>query len=184
MVQRFAMLSMLMGIAFCLTALHADDEKKPVKDEPAAKSEKKEEAKFAAKCPVSGENASKEQSAKYKEKDVYFCCEKCKAAFEAESAKYAEKANHQLVQTKQFRQTKCPLTGGKVNKEQSVKVSDVKVTFCCEKCKGAMEAASKEEQLTKIFAEEVFAKSFEPRKADEGKGKGKGKKNESDAESK
>jgi len=136
------------------------------KKEGAGKPAEKAEAKFTAKCPVSGADAKKEQAAKYKEKDVYFCCEKCKAAFEADSAKYATKANHQLVQTKQFRQTQCPLSGGKVNKEQSVKVEGVKVTFCCDKCKGAIEAASKEDQLTKIFAEDVFAKSFAAKKED------------------
>jgi len=156
MIHRFSWLSALLAIACCVSVSFAADEKK---DSP-----EKEEAKFTAKCPVSGADAKKEQSAKYKDKDVYFCCEKCKAAFEADSAKYATKANHQLVQTKQFKQTVCPLSGGKLNKEESVKVDGVKVTFCCDKCKGAIEAATKEEQLTKIFAEEVFAKSFAVKK--------------------
>jgi YHS domain-containing protein len=159
MVHRFGSLAVLLALAFCLPAVLAEDKK-----EGAEKPADKTEAKFTAKCPVSGADAKKEQAAKYKEKDVYFCCEKCKAAFEADSAKYATKANHQLVQTKQFRQTQCPLSGGKVNKEQSVKVEGVKVTFCCDKCKGAIEAASKEDQLTKVFAEDVFAKSFTAKK--------------------
>ncbi len=165
MIHRFGWLSALLALACCVSVSFAADEKKD--------SAEKEEAKFEAKCPVSGADAKKEQSAKYKEKDVYFCCEKCKAAFEADSTKFATKANHQLVKTKQFKQNVCPLSGGKLNKEESVKVDGVKVTFCCEKCKGAIDASSKEEQLTKIFSEEVFAKSFTARKAGEGKNKDK-----------
>jgi len=165
MIHRYGFMFLLLGLACCLPAALAEDEKKESSDKSAEKTEK-EEAKFAAKCPVSGEDAKKEQSTKYKEKDVYFCCEKCKAAFEADNTKHVTKANHQLVQTKQFKQTVCPLTGGKLNKEQSAKVAGVKVTFCCEKCKGAIEAASADDQLTKIFAEEVFTKSFVAKKAD------------------
>ena len=148
-----------------------EDEKDSAKDDDAdskdksAADGKKGVAKFTAKCPVSGEAAVKEQAAAYREKEVYFCCEKCKAAFEADSAKYATKANHQLVQTKQFKQTKCPLTGGELNKEQSMSVNGVKVTFCCDMCKATMKEASKEDRLTKLFADDVFAKSFEARPA-------------------
>lgn len=165
MIHRYGFTFLLLGLACCLSAVVAEDDKKESTDKSADKAVK-EEAKFAAKCPVSGADAKKEQSTKYKEKDVYFCCEKCKAAFEADNTKHVTKANHQLVQTKQFTQTVCPLSGGKLNKEQSVKVADVSVTFCCEKCKGAIEAASKEDQLTKIFAEEVFAKTFTAKKAE------------------
>ena len=165
MIRRYGFAFLFLGLACCLPAVLADDEKKESADKPAEKAAK-EEAKFAAKCPVSGQDAKKEQSTKYKEKDVYFCCEKCKAAFEADNTKHKTKANLQLVQTKQFVQKVCPLSGGKLNKDQSSKVSDVKVTFCCEKCKGAIDAASKEDQLTKIFAEEVFAKTFVAKKAE------------------
>lgn len=172
-----------LGLCVCLPFVCADDEK------PAADSTSKVEAgekkppvgekvkaAFKATCPVSGSDAKKEVSAKYRDKEAYFCCEKCKAAFEAEPAKYAEKANFQLVQTKQFRQTKCPVSGGKVNKEQAIKVDGVNVAFCCEKCKGSLESATKEEQLTKVFGEAVFTKSFAARKKD---GEGKEKQAES-----
>ena len=175
MVQRFTLMSLVLGLICCLPMALADDEKKDGKDKPAAKSAEKsgdkaekgdkEKPKFTAKCPVSGEAAVKEQFTAYKEKEVYFCCDKCKAKFEADSKAFVEKANQQLVQTKQFKQTKCPLSGGDLDKEQFTKVGAVKVTFCCEKCKGAIEAASKEEQLTKIFAEAVFAKTFVAKKA-------------------
>ena len=165
MVHRYTLMSLMLGLICCLPMALADDEKKESTVKPADKAEKgdKEEAKFTAKCPVSGEAAVKEQSAAYKEKEVYFCCDKCKATFEADNTKFAEKANQQLVQTRQFTQVKCPLSGGDLNKEQFTKVGGAKVTFCCEKCKGAIEAATKEEQLTKIFSEKVFTKAFAAR---------------------
>jgi hypothetical protein len=69
-----------------------------------------------------------------------------------------------LVQTKQFKQVGCPVSGGKTKKEQVAKIDGVKVAFCCEKCKGAIETASKDEQLAKVFAEEVFTKAFAAKK--------------------
>lgn len=142
-------MTLVMGAACCLPNVFADDKKESEKAE-----------KFGATCPVSGKAAVKDQSAAYKEKHVYFCCGNCKAAFEGDNAKFATKANHQLVQTNQFKQTQCPLSGGKLNKEQTTKIDGAKVAFCCEKCKGAIESASKDDQLTKIFADEVFAKTF------------------------
>ena len=40
---------------------------------------------------------------------------------------------HQLVQTKQFSQKKCPISGADFVKEQSAKVANVSVRFCCER---------------------------------------------------
>ena len=170
--------SMLMFLSIagvcCLAATTADDKDKPSdKAEKAESSDAKSEdgdkkdgkGKFTAKCPVSGEAAVKEQFTAYKEKEVYFCCDKCKAAFEAEPAKFEVKANHQLVQTKQFKQEKCPLSGGDCNKEQSVKVANVNVRFCCEKCKGKVESAEADEKLEMIFAEAAFKKAFVATKA-------------------
>ena len=139
--------------------------------------DKKEDAedKFTAKCPVSGEAATKEQFTAYKEKQVYFCCDKCKAAFEAEPAKYEVKANHQLAQTKQFVQKKCPLEGGPIDKEQSARVSNVTVRFCCEKCKGAVQSASADEKLEMIFAEKAFKKAYVAAKVESKEGDAKEK---------
>ncbi len=154
-------------------------------------SEKSEEAdndKFTAKCPVSGEAAVIEQFTAYKEKQVYFCCDKCKAAFEAEPAKFEVKANHQLVQTKQFVQKKCPLTGGPLDKEQSVRVSNVTVRFCCEKCKGSVQSATADEKLEMIFAEKAFKKAYVATKVEakdgDSKDKPKAKKSEKVSEKK
>lgn len=168
-------LAIVLGVMVSVPFVNANDDKKDAAGEPA-KAETKEESKpkkaekgeaeFKATCPVSGSNAKKENASKYREGEAYFCCEKCKAAFDAEPAKYSSKANLQLVQTKQFRQTKCPVSGSKVNKEQTIKVSGVKVGFCCDKCKGSLETASKDDQLTKIFGDAVFTKSFAVKKVE------------------
>lgn len=129
-------------------------------DKKVTEKQEDSEDKFTAKCPVSGEAATKEQFAAYKEKQVYFCCDKCKAAFEAEPAKFEVKANHQLAQTKQFVQKKCPMTGGPIDKEQSARVSNVTVRFCCEKCKGSVQSATADEKMEMIFAEKAFKKAF------------------------
>lgn len=163
--QRLWTFSLLLGLAIVLPGSIADEKKT---ETPAGEKGKRE---FKATCPVSGAEAKREQAVDYKEKKVFFCCEKCKAAFEADKAKYSTKANMQLAQTRQYVQTSCPLSGGKVNKEQTAEVSGVKVQFCCEKCKGAIAEASADDQLAKVFADDVFAKTFEVRKKKDGEEK-------------
>ena len=177
MKSRMSWLAILLGVAAFVPFVNANEDKKDSTEKPAKAegteskpvAKEKVEAAFKATCPVSGSDAKKENSSKYRDKETYFCCEKCKAAFDAEPAKYSAKANLQLVQTKQFRQTSCPVSGSKVNKEQTIKVSGVKVGFCCDKCKGSLETASADDQLTKVFGDAVFTKSFAVKKADEEK---------------
>ncbi len=182
---RWMMLLMLgMASVCCLAATIADDkdstDEKSEKGDDTDASPKKDdknpaEDKFTAKCPVSGEAAVKEQLTAYKEKEVYFCCDKCKAAFEAEPTKFEVKANHQLVQTKQFKQTKCPISGADFVKDQSAKVANVNVRFCCEKCKGAVDAAEADAKLEMIFAEKAFKTAFVAAKVKSADGDAKGK---------
>lgn len=128
-----------------LTAARAADEKKEVE----------------VKCPVSGKPISKEHAVAYKEGEVYFCCPNCPKAFEKDTAKFATKANHQLVLTEQYEQAKCPLTGNKLNPEQTVEVADVEVQFCCGNCKGKVAKAEGEEQINLVFADKAFDKGFQ-----------------------
>src|SRR3972149_4958108 len=82
----------------------------------SAEKDTKEKKAYEPKCPVSGEAASKDHVVKHNGGDVQFCCGKCPAAFEKDTAKYAAKANLQLVGTKQAKSNgKCPLKGGKLN---------------------------------------------------------------------
>jgi YHS domain-containing protein len=115
---------------------------------------------FKAKCPVSGAPAKKESAVDYKGGKVYFCCDGCPASFKKDTAKYAAKANQQLVVTGQAKQAKCPLTGGKCNPAAALEVGGVQACFCCDGCKGKVAKASAEDQVKMVFDDEAFAKGF------------------------
>ena len=124
--------------------------------------DKKDE--FKANCPVSGKAASESTCVDYKGAKVYLCCPNCEAPFKKDTAKFAAKANQQLVGTKQAKQVKCPFTGGKLNAETAIDVGGVKVCFCCNNCKGKVTKASADEQVQLVFNDEAFAKGFEIKK--------------------
>ncbi|MGC1275403.1 MAG: hypothetical protein WBC44_16980 [Planctomycetaceae bacterium] len=130
----------------------------------ARAAEEGEEKKVEIKCPVSGKAADKANAVAYKGAEVYFCCMNCPKAFEKDTAKFATKANHQLVATEQAEQKKCPITGRPLNKEQTVKVADVEVTFCCPNCKGKVAKAEGKEQLELVFSDKAFEKAYEVKK--------------------
>lgn len=117
-----------------------------------------------AKCPVSGKAAKAESSVAYRDAKVYFCCDSCPDEFTKDKAKYSTKANHQLVQTGQAKQEKCPLTGKDLNKDATADVAGVKVTFCCNNCKGKVEKAKDDEKLELTFADKAFDKGFKVEK--------------------
>lgn len=121
-------------------------------------------AEFKASCPVSGKAASESTCVDYKGAKVYLCCPGCEAPFKKDTAKFAAKANQQLVGTKQATQAKCPFTGGKLNPETALDVGGVKVCFCCNNCKGKVAKASPEEQVELVFNDKAFAKGFEVKK--------------------
>lgn len=130
--------------------------------------EKAEVKLDGVQCVVAPKAAKAEKSASYKEGTVYFCCDGCKGKFEKDTAKYATKANKQLVATKQYEQKACPLTGNKTNPEKTVKVDGVVVAFCCGNCQGKVAAAEGEEQVALVFAEKPFEKGFTAKKEKEG----------------
>lgn len=113
-----------------------------------------------AKCPISDKAAKSDHAVDYRGAKVYLCCGGCPDAFAKDKAKYATKSNHQLVQTSQAKQEKCPLSGGDLNKEATVEVAGVKVTFCCNNCKGKVEKAKDDEKLELVFADKAFDKGF------------------------
>lgn len=129
----------------------------------AISAEKEKEAKDAYKivCPVSGQPGAKDHAVKYKGGEVYFCCDNCPKAFEKEPAKFAVKANAQLVGTKQAKGVKCPLTGKPINKEMIVEVDGIKVGLCCGGCKGKVEKAEGAAKSELVFSDAAFKKGFE-----------------------
>ncbi len=117
-------------------------------------------------CPVSGKAVKAESSVDYKGGKVYFCCDKCPAAFEKDTAKFATKANMQLVATGQAKQVKCPITGKELNPATEIKVDGVPVTLCCNNCKGKVSKAEGDEQLNLVFGDDAFKKGFEVQKTE------------------
>ncbi len=115
--------------------------------------------KFDQKCVVSGGPAKEDKTVDYKGGKVYFCCENCPKAFEKDVKKFATKANHQLVATGQAKQAKCPISGGKLNPEKTVKVGGVEVQFCCENCQGKVAKAEGDAQVELVFSDAAFEKA-------------------------
>jgi len=119
------------------------------------------EKEFKQTCPVSGQPAKEDKTADYKGAKVYFCCGDCPTEFTKNTAKYATKANLQLAATGQAKETKCPLSGQKLNPDTTVEVSGVKVTFCCDKCQAKVKEAKGDAQIDLVFKDEPFGKAFE-----------------------
>lgn len=113
------------------------------------------------KCVVAPKDAKAEKSAEHREGQVFFCCDGCKGKFTKDSEKFEASANKQLVATKQYEQKACPLSGGKLNPEKTVKIDGVEVAFCCGKCQSKVADAEGAEQVTLVFTKEAFEKAFE-----------------------
>lgn len=113
-------------------------------------------------CPVMAQATAKStKSADYRGGKVYFCCDKCLNAFQTEPEKYAVNANRQLVQTGQFEQVACPITGNPVNSAQTEEVGGVPVSFCCGGCKGRVaNAADDAAKAGMIFTSAAFEKGY------------------------
>jgi YHS domain-containing protein len=117
-------------------------------------------------CPVSGKQVKADAAVDYKGAKVYMCCPGCPAGFEKDTAKFAAKANAQLVATGQAKQAKCPISGGPTKEGTEVKVASTKVAFCCKNCQGKVNKAEGDEQLNLVFSDAAFAKGFEVKKTE------------------
>lgn len=110
------------------------------------------------KCVVAGSKDAKEANAvDYKGGKVFFCCQNCPKAFSADTAKFAAKANQQLVATGQAKQEKCPLSGGALNAETKISVGGADICFCCEKCQA--KAKESKDQTEFLFNDKAFEKA-------------------------
>lgn len=112
-------------------------------------------------CPISGHEVDKSFSVTHNGGKVYVCCEECVKGFNADPAKYAAKANLQLVQTGQAKEIKCPLSGQPLNPATKIQVGGVDVAFCCNNCKGKAAAAKGDDQIKLVFNDEAFKKGYE-----------------------
>lgn len=90
------------------------------------------------------------------------CCGGCAGKFAANTKKYAERANHQLVATNQYTQKGCPFSGGKVKAGNLVSIAGTEVGFCCDGCKNKVASAKDDAARMKlVFSEKAFGKGFE-----------------------
>jgi len=109
------------------------------------------------KCFVNPKAAAKAANAvDYKGGKVFFCCMNCPKAFSADTAKFAAKANHQLVLTGQAKQEKCPFTGEDIDTNTKITVNGAAVCFCCDMCKAKAQEAK--DQVETIFNDKAFDK--------------------------
>ena len=125
----------------------------------SAVSADKEKEEVAATCPVSGKAINPDATVDYKGGKVYFCCPGCPKAFKKDPAKFANKANHQLVLTGQAKQVACPIAGKPTKDATKIDVGGVGVTFCCNGCRG--KASKAEDQVAFLFNDKAFAKAYE-----------------------
>lgn len=128
----------------------------------SGQAEEKAKKVTKVKCVVAGKEIelSKAVSVSYRKASAYVCCNNCKAKFEKDSSKFATKANHQLVQTAQFTQTKCPISGRALDSTKTVQISGVSVAFCCGNCQGKAKKAKGDDQLAIAFSDKAFDKGF------------------------
>jgi len=113
-------------------------------------------------CLVSGEVIEgdyKEESAKYKEGEVYFCCGGCKMDFEEDASKFSTAANFQLLATKQYSETNvCPVTGRKIKSKKEVIVEGLSVGVCCAGCVKKINKSNN--KVSMLFSDRAFDKGF------------------------
>jgi len=118
------------------------------------------ESIIKVKCVVSGDEIDLAEYSSYKKGKVYFCCSGCKNEFDDNSAKFAVNANFQLVSTKQYYQTSCPITGRETKVSKLVMADGLKVTFCCNNCLG--KATKSKNKVSLLFSDATFLKGFSP----------------------
>lgn len=107
--------------------------------------------KPALKCPVSGQAAKADHTVDFNGGKVEFCCPNCPKAFNANSEKFAAKANLQLVQSGQLKQVACPFSAKPCAPGKSVTVAGVEVGFCCPNCQGKVAKATGDDQINMVF---------------------------------
>lgn len=118
-----------------------------------------------AMCPVAkGKAVNPKQAVAYEGAQVFFCCGGCKSKFSEDPAKFAIKANHQLVVTKQASQKACPLTGRDVDGSKTVTVGKVEVSLCCGGCVKKAQGMNEAAQAEALFGKEAFKKGFAVKK--------------------
>ena len=85
--------------------------------------------KVQTNCPVSGEPVSEKSFSEKGDHKVFFCCDKCKAKYEAEPAKYSAKLTSCYTY-----QAVCPVMGEEIDPTCFKDFGTQRVYFCCPMC--------------------------------------------------
>jgi YHS domain-containing protein len=110
--------------------------------------------KSGAVCPVTARPVSPAVSIEYQGAKLYFSSPDCIPTFQANVAKYASRANYQLVVTGQARQVACPFTGKPLNPNiPTEKVYALDVGFCCRACQQTVAGADMLTRLDLVFGD-------------------------------
>jgi YHS domain-containing protein len=102
-------------------------------------------------CPVSDQPCDPKVSLDFHGGRIWFCCKKCKQAFEAEPARYTALAHQQMVLTRQFVQRACPLDAAAVAAGTQLDIGGVEVGFCSDACRSRVNEATVDEQTKLVF---------------------------------
>jgi len=84
-------------------------------------------------CPVSGKAIDKTVYVDYQGQRVYFCCNKCPAAFKADPEKYFAQFEKEGTVLESV-QVVCPVSGEDISKKSYTDYKGRRVYFCCDKC--------------------------------------------------
>jgi YHS domain-containing protein/mono/diheme cytochrome c family protein len=99
-----------------------------------------------AECPVTGKPIDAATAIAHDGLRIAFCCDKCKAEFEKEPARFAEKAAAiraaVAAAAKPVNET-CPVSGKPVDPAHTLEHEGRKVAFCCGDCKAKFAADPK-----------------------------------------
>ncbi|MEM1226645.1 MAG: hypothetical protein AAGJ40_13170 [Planctomycetota bacterium] len=97
----------------------------------------------------------------YKGADLYLCCSSCVKRMTKTPEKYEAKANHQLVQTGQFVQMACPVSGEAISDSSpmlkiGLETGEVAVYFSSDEHKAKVASLEAEEQVETVFGKTGF----------------------------
>ena len=89
-------------------------------------------------CPVSGEPIDTSVHVDYQGQRIYFCCNKCPAAFLKDPEKYFAKFEKEGIQLENIQAT-CPVSGeklgeGDMGEPVAISYKGRTIMFCCNMC--------------------------------------------------
>jgi len=128
---QFAVLHEGQWVGFCCAKCRAEFEADPKKF--ADKLPKVALAPLNDKCPVSGEAVDAKVTVEHEGRLVAFCCEKCKATFVADPAKFVGKLDAAPVLSPDLNDV-CPVSNQPAKAQIFVDHDGLRIAFCCEKC--------------------------------------------------